>query len=268
VTQDKNEYVLGTHDAELARLGLQHDCWRAQAYALWERAGFAPGHVLLDVGAGPGFATRDLARIVGPTGRVLAAEISDRYADHIDKLGIPNVSVIKGDLLALELPEKTLHGAYARWVFSFVKDPLRVASNVARAMRPGGTFVLQEYVRYESMRLCPRGDAFAPVVRAVIASWKQTGGDAEIGIRLPGILEEAGFEIVDLRPQARIARPGTLLWDWPGSFFPLYAPTLVERGLLSEAERRAFEDEWRDASLDPSSFFYCPVVLEIVARKK
>jgi SAM-dependent methyltransferase len=62
-THDEREYVLGTNDEELARLGFQHRVWGEQAFALWERAGFAPGQTILDAGCGPGFATLDLARL-------------------------------------------------------------------------------------------------------------------------------------------------------------------------------------------------------------
>src|SRR5262249_26163508 len=73
------EYVLGTHDEELARLGLQHRVWRPTALACWHRAGVTVGSRVLDVGAGPGFAAVDLAEIVGPTGRVVAVERSARF---------------------------------------------------------------------------------------------------------------------------------------------------------------------------------------------
>jgi ubiquinone/menaquinone biosynthesis C-methylase UbiE len=75
----EKEYVLGTDRAELERLGLQHQLWLAQAVAAWERAGFRRGHRILDVGCGPGFATVDLAQRVGPRGKFVAVDISQRF---------------------------------------------------------------------------------------------------------------------------------------------------------------------------------------------
>lgn len=63
---DEIEYVLGTDDAELARLGFQHQVWARVTVAAWEHAGFHRGATLLDVGCGPGYATFDLASLVGP----------------------------------------------------------------------------------------------------------------------------------------------------------------------------------------------------------
>src|SRR3954467_438634 len=93
---DETDYVLGTHDEEVARLGLQHRVWRPVATDCWRRAGTTPGSRLrgfgggrragitvgsrvVDVGAGPGYATVDFAEIVGPRGAVLAVERSARF---------------------------------------------------------------------------------------------------------------------------------------------------------------------------------------------
>ncbi len=43
MTDTRNEYVLGTDEAELTRLGLQHRLWGDAAHALWRRGGIVPG---------------------------------------------------------------------------------------------------------------------------------------------------------------------------------------------------------------------------------
>ncbi|NUQ50132.1 MAG: methyltransferase domain-containing protein, partial [Phycisphaerae bacterium] len=125
-----HEYVLGTNEAELERLGLQHRLWGAQAYALWERAGFRPGCTVLDIGCGPGFATFDLAALVGSAGRVIAVDSSKRFLDHVRAQcaarGVGNVELLAADVGRLELPARSLDGAYARWVLCFVPDPAAV----------------------------------------------------------------------------------------------------------------------------------------------
>src|SRR3984893_18976491 len=75
----KRDYVLGTHDEEMARLGLQHEVWRAAVLDCWKRAGITARKRVLDLGAGPGYATLDLAKIVGPTGDVVALERSAKF---------------------------------------------------------------------------------------------------------------------------------------------------------------------------------------------
>ena len=60
------DYVLGTHDEEIERLGLQHRVWRPLMLDAWIRAGITGGSHFADFGAGPGFATLDAAAMVGP----------------------------------------------------------------------------------------------------------------------------------------------------------------------------------------------------------
>ena len=55
------DYILGTHEQELARLGLQHRAWRPVALDCRQRAGITVGTRVLDVGAGPGYAAIDPA---------------------------------------------------------------------------------------------------------------------------------------------------------------------------------------------------------------
>ncbi|PYK88085.1 MAG: SAM-dependent methyltransferase, partial [Verrucomicrobia bacterium] len=81
----ERDYVLGTHDEEIARLGLQHRVWRPVVLECWQKAGITVGSRVLDVGAGPGYATVDLAEIVGPTGGVVALERSSKFVRAMEK---------------------------------------------------------------------------------------------------------------------------------------------------------------------------------------
>src|SRR5690606_24799550 len=123
----EREYVLGTNDAELTRLGFQHQVWAAQTAAAWERAGFRPGSRLLDVGCGPGYGTFALAQLVGPTGSVLGVDVSERFVRYLDaeraRRDVRQVETRVGDLASVELPDGDLDGVFARWVLCFVNDP-------------------------------------------------------------------------------------------------------------------------------------------------
>src|SRR5438128_12662921 len=70
----EKDYVLGTHDEELLRLGLQHRVWRPVVLDCWQKAGITAGKCILDLGAEPGYAALDLAEIVGPSVEVVALE--------------------------------------------------------------------------------------------------------------------------------------------------------------------------------------------------
>jgi ubiquinone/menaquinone biosynthesis C-methylase UbiE len=81
--RESGEYILGTDRAELDRLRGQHAAWTSQAYELFERAGLRAGERVLDLGCGPGFTSLELARAVGPAGRVIAVDKSERFLAHL-----------------------------------------------------------------------------------------------------------------------------------------------------------------------------------------
>src|SRR5437870_13417511 len=102
------DYVLGTHDEELARLGLQHRVWRPVVLDCWQRAGMTVGKRVLDVGAGPGYAAVDLAEIVGPTGKVIVLERSRNFISAMEAAcrarSLANVKIHEIDLMTDDLP--------------------------------------------------------------------------------------------------------------------------------------------------------------------
>lgn len=265
-------YVLGTHDAELARLGLQHRLWTAQAFALWERAGIGPGQTVLDVGCGPGYTSLDLAGLVTAQGKVVALDESPRFIEHLQKqrvaLHVAQLEAQVCDVQQITLPEASIDVAYNRWVLCFVPNPEAVIAGVARALRPNGVFAIQEYMNYGEMLFAPESPALTRGVEAIVAAWRQRGGDPKVGLRLPALLAEHGFHLDEIRPLHRLARPGTPFWHWPTIFFNNFLPMLVQQGALSEQEHEAFAREWEARSNNASAFFCSPPMIEILARKR
>ncbi len=266
------DYLLGTDEDELARLSFQHRLWSSRAFDLWRAAGFRRGRTILDLGAGPGFASRDLAELLGPEGRVLAVDASPRFHSVLTAQprapGSAPIEARLGDVTSLDLPEGSLDGAWARWVLCFVSDPHSVIASVARALRPGGAFAIQDYFDWGGIFLAPRSAAFERMRDAVVESARRSGGDFQIGSRLPALLLGHGFELVRLDSIVELARPGSLLWQWPDTFFANYVPRLVAMGLLDAQDQAAFERDWRARSADPAAFLTTPPMVEIVAVKR
>jgi SAM-dependent methyltransferase len=269
--REPDEYVLGTEDAELQRLGFQHRVWSASAAALWERAGIGPGQRILDVGCGPGFATLDLHRMAQPDAEVLAVDVSERFLAHLssaaERLSVPGIRTLRSDVQEMTLPEGHFDLAYARWVLCFVPDPAAVVRKVARALRRGGRFAIQDYHHYSALWLAPRSPAMERAVKAVGESWRAQGGDPDVGSRLPALLEEHGLRVREIQPLVRIARPGSMLWNWPRTFFSIFLPKLVENGFLSAAEHQQWQAEWAERERMPGAFFQTPPMIEIVAER-
>ena len=264
-------YLLGTDPEEGRRLETQHRLWSREAHDLWDRAGFGPGDRLLDLGCGPGFASVELADRVGAGGHVLAVDESPRFIETLvregQRRGLSQLAARVEQVESLRLESGSLDGAFARWLFCFLPDPAPVVERVVSGLRPGGRFVVWDYLNYRATKLHPSSPACDRVLEAVEESWRLTGGDLNVGARLPGLLAGAGCSVVDLVPIVRFARPGTELWEWPTGFFFGYVPRLVEAGLLTEAERRAFEAEWHEREGDPGAFLSPPPMVGIVAER-
>jgi SAM-dependent methyltransferase len=268
------EYVLGTDDAEFHRLGLQHRLWGDLAHAAWRRAGIQPGHTVLDVGSGPGFASLDLAPLVGPDGRIVAVDESAAFIDRLraeaSARGVRHLDAHVADVQRLDslpLAPASVHAAYARWVLCFVADPAAVVRGVARLLAPGGRFAIHDYFNYESMTLAPRSPDFSKVIAAVGKSWRDRGGDPDICGRLPRLARDAGLDLVHLSVEQRIARPGDTMWNWPDSFWRSFVPRLVATGHLTPDDAKRFDDAWRRVRRDECAFMMLPAVFEIILEK-
>ena len=237
-----------------------------------EKAGFAFGQKLLDVGCGPGHATFDLARLVGSKGKIVAIDRSERFLNYLTEQitarGTANISTHLSDVEKLKLPPSSFDGAYMRWVLCFVKNPQAVINGVRRALKPGAPFVIQDYFHYEGVVIAPEREIFRRIFAATAKSWRAHGGNPNIGCALPELLVRGGFAIQEIRPIVRIARPGSPLWHWPVSFFANYLDPLVANGFISAAEKAEFEREWKKHSENSAAFFSTPPVVEIIAVRK
>src|ERR1044072_5518675 len=143
------DYILGTHEQELARLGLQHRAWRPVALDCWQRAGITVGKRVLDIGAGPGYAAVDLAEIVGPTGEVVALERSQNFIRAMEQTSrarsLENVKIHQLDLMTGELPRGNYDFSWCRWVMSFMSDPALLIKKLAEGMRRGRVAIFHDY---------------------------------------------------------------------------------------------------------------------------
>jgi SAM-dependent methyltransferase len=199
----EHDYVLGTHDEEIARLGLQHGVWRPRVLDCWRNAGITIGSRVLDVGAGPGYATLDLGEIVGPTGQVVAIERSARFLQHAKEAcrsrGLKNVQFRLMDLM---------------------RDSMRAS-----------------------------------------------GGEPDIALSLPKLLEQAGFRIRRMNAIVFAVTAGDCVWQWPSTF--------IESGLRRLRELERVDARWVDsvrrefleAQADPATVMITPMILEIIAER-
>jgi SAM-dependent methyltransferase len=265
------DYILGTHEEEISRLGLQHEVWRTVALDCWQRAGITAGKCVLDVGAGPGYATVDLAEIVGPHGEVVAFERSRNFVNALRETirvrSLSNVQIHEIDLMTDELPTGDYDFAWCRWVVSFVNDPALLIQKLARVMPKGSLSIFHEYGHYETWRFFPRLPMQERFREHVIATWRESGGQPDGAARLPALLSDSGFVIRSSRPHIFCLRPDDYMWQWPATFIEIYLPRLIEMGRIGQEFANRVRADLASAERNRNVLMLTPLVLEILAEK-
>jgi len=269
------EYVLGTGNDELTRLALQNRLWSDAAHAAWKQAGIAPGQRVLDVGCGPGYAAFDLAQIVTSTGAVVGLDESESFVAYAREQartrGLPQITAHAVDVQAFTAEHVGIAPfdlAYARWVLCFVRDPEAVVKNVARVLRPGGSFVVHDYFNYGSMTMAPRRRSHDLAVAATMKAWREHGGDPDVVGRLPRVFGENGLRLDHLTVHTRVARGSDSMFAWPDTWWRTFAPKLVGMGKLEKSDCDELIADLTRARSSRSEFVQCPPVYELIATKQ
>jgi ubiquinone/menaquinone biosynthesis C-methylase UbiE len=118
--------------------------------AMLDAAHVAPGSCVLDIAAGAGEQTLAAARRAGPTGHVLATDISPtilRYAKAAaQQAGLANVETRELDGEGHDmLPAASFDAAISRVGLIYFPDQQRALAGIRHALRPGGRFAAVVY---------------------------------------------------------------------------------------------------------------------------
>lgn len=112
--------------------------------AMLKMAGVSAGQKVLDVAAGAGEQSVDIAACVGPSGAVDATDISARILDYarknVRRAGHDNVHFHVADTEDLPFDAATYDSAVCRLGLMFLPNPLAGLSGIRRVLKPGGRF--------------------------------------------------------------------------------------------------------------------------------
>ena len=108
-----------------------------------------PGWVVADIGAGSGYFTERLSRLVGATGRVYANDIQKGMLDLLQRRlasqELQNVTLVLGESADPKLPPSSIDLALMVDVYHELGDPQTMLANIRRALKPDGRLALIEY---------------------------------------------------------------------------------------------------------------------------
>ncbi|MHB8970428.1 MAG: class I SAM-dependent methyltransferase [Pirellulaceae bacterium] len=111
--------------------------------------GIRPGQTVLDMGCGNGFYSLPLARMVGPTGRILAVDIQPEMLvmlrTRAEQDGIENISPILGSVHNPRAPAESVDVILLVDVYHEFSHPEQILAAMRQALKPQGLLVLVEY---------------------------------------------------------------------------------------------------------------------------
>ena len=188
---------------------LVNDWLRGITDAMLTAAGIAEGARVLDVAAGAGGQTLDIARRVGSHGAVLATDVSPRIlelaAANARTAGLTQVTTRVADAQALGLAGSGFDAAVSRLGLMFCPQPQLAFESIAGALRPGGRFAAAVFSQ-------PQAN---PCIAILMATARRHAGLAPGSPFEPGslcslgkpglaaeLLSEAGFIDVRVEPVA------------------------------------------------------------------
>jgi SAM-dependent methyltransferase len=143
-------YILDGSDEDLRRLLGISQLSAEAARRAFRGVGVYEGCTALDCGCGPIGGLAVLAEMVGPAGRVVGVDFSERAIQRarsvVAELGLENVELVVGDIH--DLDAATLGGpfdlAFTRCFLMHQADSVRTLSQIAGLLRPGGWIVAHE----------------------------------------------------------------------------------------------------------------------------
>ena len=106
---------------------------------LWVRESMS----VLDVGTGTGILVPLLLELVGPSGRIVALDISPRMLEVARTKGFPpNVEFVEADAASIPLPAASFDLVVCNATFPHFPDKARALAEMARVLKPGGRLAI------------------------------------------------------------------------------------------------------------------------------
>jgi len=137
-----------------------------------------PGMAVAEIGAGTGFFTRRIAKVVGPKGKVYAEDIQPQMLDLLKqntaKEGVGNVVTVLGTETDPKLPRHSIDRVLLVDVYHEFQKPEPMLAAIRDCLAPGGTVILVEY-RLEGETASHINIKHRMSVEQVLSEWTAAG---------------------------------------------------------------------------------------------
>jgi ubiquinone/menaquinone biosynthesis C-methylase UbiE len=156
-------------------------------------AGIAPGQRILDIAAGAGEQSVAAAKRVGPTGHVLATDLSPNILQYAKVManqeGLDNIDTAVMDGESLELNEETFDVVISRVGLIYFPDQHKALREMWRVLKPGGRIAAIVYSTAEKNKFF--SIPISVIRRRANLPAPLPGQPGPFSLGVPGALEEA-----------------------------------------------------------------------------
>ncbi len=184
---EKVKHVADVFHSVAGKYDLMNDLMSGGIHRFWkkltiEQSGARRGHAILDIAGGTGDLTIRFSRIVGPTGKVVLADINDSMLkvgrDRLMDRGVAgNVEFVQANAECLPFPDNTFDVITIAFGLRNVTDKDAAIRSMARVLKPGGKVMVLEFSKTNNPALTKLYDFYSfnilPKMGQLIA------GDAE-----------------------------------------------------------------------------------------
>lgn len=256
-------YVIQGGDSGRERLRILSGVMQPWTRALLQKVGIRPGMTGVDVGCGGGDVTRHLSTLVGPTGRVTGLDVDPKVLElasrEAERLCIDNVTYRVADVTHDSLGFE-YDFTYARFLLTHLSHTEQMLQKVYDALRPGGLVVIED-IDFRGCFSEPDSPAFWRYVDLHTRVMQQRGGNPYIGLRLPTLLEGAGFSQIEMNIVHPAGRYGDVKLITPLTMENI-ADAVERGGLATHAELQELIKELYAFANTPGTVSCLPHVVE------
>lgn len=184
-------------------MNTSHALPTAQSYtqAMREQLSLQEGATILDVGCGIGQDTQELARAVGPYGRVIGIDSSETMLQEARaraaQVQLPTEYVL-ADATLLPFADASFDGCQASRVLGHLHEPIRALAEMVRVARPGARIVAADGDLDLTIVDIPDRALARKMVHAACDQMVQ----GWIGRQMPRLFKQAGLS--DIRVEGRL----------------------------------------------------------------
>lgn len=216
--EEKAGRVEQVFDSVARRYDIMNDLMSMGVHRFWkrvalERSGVRRGHAVLDIAGGTGDLTAKFVERVGPTGRVVLADINASMLqvgrDRLMDRGIgAQVEIVQADAQALPFPDNTFDCITIAFGLRNVTDKDAALASMTRVLKPGGRLLILEFSKPVNTVFEKVYDQYSFHVLPRIGNWVANDADSyrylAESIRmhpdqptLKAMMENAGLERVE-----------------------------------------------------------------------